>query len=323
MIKFVLNHDVDAASTGCNPSVVATVGTVALGAAVLLIGSKLKVAQGLATDSNAASEIKVTEDPEQKAILVVGSVMKQLADWRQCIWDDERLVEGDNSIFIENWARKNSFTPFSYNKYSDEVYRLIMCITGHMICIARMDTNIPDYVRSKGIGYCSSLILAFDLLTWYILEATSSEDSPFFIEDDKMKDSDVQYMDRCIKELNGFLDALKDNMSNLREDGKSGVLTYLEANDFITVSPLYSFKKSKAAANNSDFLHIAEGEELKYIGDIPNMLVERFYKRIRKNLEEPCKMSRLYAKRKEILGTAKEVKDLIQILKEAGRELLM
>lgn len=311
----VINHDANTAS-GMNPTVTAAVGTVAIGVGVWYMANKLKVAQRLAADSK--EQAAIPEDPEQKSILLVGAVMKQLSDWRQCVWDDERFTDGSND-YIDKWANKNRISRFNYNKYAEEVYRLILCITGHMIVIARMGANIPDYVRPKGKGYCSSMVLAFDLLTWHILEATASEDSPFFVSDDNMKESDIKYMERTIKELSGFLDALRENLSNTHDDGKSGVLTYLEGNDFITVTPLYKMKESAAVRNNDDFVHIATEDEMKYIGDVPNMLVEKFYKRIKKNLEEPCKLSRNYSRRKEILETAGEVKDLIQILKEAGR----
>lgn len=311
----VINHDTNTAS-GMNPTVTAAVGTVAIGMGVWYMANKLKVAQRLAADSK--EKAVIPEDPEQKSVLLVGAVMKQLSDWRQCIWDDERFAECSND-FIDKWANKNRISRFNYNKYAEEVYRLILCITGHMIVIARMGANIPDYIRPKGTGYCSAIVLAFDLLTWHILEATASEDSPFFVSDDNMKESDIKYMERTIKELSGFLDALRENLSNTHDDGKSGVLTYLEGNDFITVTPLYKLKESAAAKNNNDFVHIATEEEMKYIGDVPNMLIEKFYKRIKKNLEEPCKLSRSYSRRKEILETAGDVKDLIQILKEAGR----
>lgn len=300
------------------PELLATLGLVVVGGGAWFLGKHFKVATKLANLTD--DQCEIPEEPEQKAALFVFAVLKQLAEWRKCVWSDPKFTEGDNNKYIDKWAYKNRIDRFNYNKYAEEVNRLILCITGHMISIANLNAGIPDYIKGK--GYCSALVLAFDLMTWRVLEATTSEDSPFFVEDNKMKRSDIKYMKRVISELSGFLEALRENMSNTHDNGKSGIITFVEQNDFITVTPLHKLKQSKVIKTNKDFLYIPTEEGLKYINDIPNMLLESFYKRLQKNLEEPCRLSKQYEKRKEIIKTAKEVKDIVQCFKDAGKTIL-
>ena len=306
-----VHHDVDAASCA------AAAGTLITGIGVWFLAKHFKIAQRLAMGSE--KEIEVPIDPGQKAALYVCAALKQLEDWRKNVWEDSNFLEGNDVAYIDEWARKNRINGrFNYNKYGEEVYRLILCISGHMIGITRMEAGIPDYIKNKGL--CSPLALAFDLLTWHTLEATASEDSPFFLEDDKLKDSDIKYLERAITELSGFLEAVRENMANIH-DYKSGVLVYLAANDFITVNPLYKMKKSKTIEQSNDFINPVTKEMAKYMEDIPTVLIDGFYKRLRKNLEEPCRLSHNYMKRKEILETAQGVKSLVECFKETTNVL--
>lgn len=316
MVENDLNYDLDAVPE-IPPSLIATLGLVVVGGGAWFLGKHFKITTKIA---GLNSECKIPNDPEIKSAMLVVAVLKQLAEWREYVWHEPRFTEGDNNKFIDDWAYKNRIDRFNYNKYAEEVNKLILAITGHMISIANWNTGIPDYVKNK--GYCSALVLAFDLMTWRILEATASEDSPFFVEDNQMKESDIKYMKRTISELEGFLEALRENMSNTHDKGKSGIITFLEQNDFITVTPLHKLKVSRVVQDNKDFLYIPSDEGLKYIADIPNMMLESFCKRLKNNLEKPCRLSKQYEKRKEIIETAKEVKSLIDCFKEAG-ELMM
>lgn len=319
-VRFTYNHDMDAAcSCGSDPSMVATLGTLALGAGVYFLGKKLQIATKLAND--AANPEKIN-DPDTKSRLMQSVLVSKMEMLRESISTVVNFEEVDCEDQIKQWAHRNRHSEFAYNKKSTDVYELIMIITGYMVMMIHMEGNIPDYLDPKKNRYFSPLTLAADLISWYIMEATVSDASPFISYDDELKDADEKYLERAKQELKGFIDALQDNCNNTRDDGRSGVITYLEGNDFVNVTPLHKMKKALAIHQAEDFLHIAEEEDKHTLGDIPWGLLESFRKRMKENLTEPCLLAKKYARRKEILKTAEDIKELAQILKEAGKVVI-
>lgn len=314
------NHDLDPAmSYSCpSPSVVATIGTVALGAGVWYLGNHFRVASKLANDKE--STIEKINDPDTKSRLMESVLISRIEMLRDNVVNTIDFSDSECDENIKKWAHRNRFNEFAYNKKSEEVYELIMAITGYMIMVVQLDGNIPDYLHPRKNKYFSALTLAADLIAWYIMEATISDASPFMTDDDSMTDEDTKYLDRTKQELQGFLDAFISNCKNTSNSGRSHVILFLEKNDFINVNPLHKMKEALTIHQASDFLHEVNSDEEKYtIGDVPWSLLENFRKRMKKNLEEPCLMAKKYARRKEILKTAEDIKELIQILNEAGR----